>query len=178
MRTYKSYAAFRLPLIVTALLLAVACTNEQSTENEDVKVGAQVEVTRTEVPSEAGVEKYVARLDIDGMGCAMACGSKISSALAALEGVNHTGIDFIGAGEKNAAIVEFDASKISEQELIETVNALSGGGHYAVKAVQVVHHTAGASAVEGKDEKVSNFNPNPKLKYAFPNIFSVFSRLF
>jgi copper chaperone CopZ len=109
----------------------------------------------------------------------MACGSKISGALAQLEGVGKTDVDFKGAGENNSVVVEYDANSVSETKMIDAVNNLKGG-HYEVKSVSVTHHQASdaapAAGKEKKKEKISTIAP--KLQYELPNIFSVFSRLF
>lgn len=162
------------------IMVFAACSGNQTPDKSSEATKGQVTVEKTVIPAANGEEKYVATLQIDGMGCAMACGSKISGTLAGLDGVNHTDIDFIGAGEANTAIVSFDASVVTESEMIRAVNEMKGG-HYEVKHVQVVHYTgtpqgSKTQKQEADEEKVSILSP--KLEYTLPNIFSVFSRLF
>lgn len=167
-------------LFAGAVLTMSGCTpQEAETAQTEKSEQSGVQILRTTVESATGAEKYTATLAVEGMGCAMACGSKISGALAGLDGVVKTDVDFQGAGEQNSVIVEYDASKVSESSMIDAVNGLKGG-HYEVKSVAVTHHKASgetpASADENKKDKVSSITP--KLQYELPNIFSVFSRLF
>lgn len=168
----------RLFIAALAGMAFYACS--QGPVEESVESSSEVQVLRTEMTSETGGERYVATLAIDGMGCAMACGSKISTALAGLDGVVNTDINFIGAGEANSAIVEFDAAQVSEKEMINIVNNLSGG-HYEVKNVEIIHYAPASAgqmdADSEKKEKMSSFPPS-ELDYKLPNIFSVFTRLF
>lgn len=171
-------------LMVWAVLSAFfwSSCSQQANEGDGTlqEAASQATIDTSVLPSQDGKERYIATLQIEGMGCAMACGSKISGALAGLNGVHETEIDFVGAGETNSAIVSFDASVISEAEMVRAVNEMKGG-HYEVKHVQIVHYTpaelndtipTGAS----DEDKVSLFAP--KLDYKLPNIFSVFSQLF
>lgn len=163
--------------IVFAFL--VGCTQSDQAEESKPDEVLGVSIEHVELPAVDGVERYVATLAIDGMGCAMACGSKISGTLAGLEGISKTDINFIGAGESNSAIVEFDVAQIDEEGMIEAVNNMKGG-HYEVKKVVVVHYKPAASEATDKQpeevEKVSMTKPS--FSYELPNIFSVFSRLF
>jgi len=165
---------------IGVLLIMGGCTQQGAEVSKtELSENAEVQVLKTTVASDTGREKYTATLAIDGMGCAMACGSKISGALAGLEGVVKTDVDFKGAGERNNVIVEFDASKISESKMIETVNGLKGG-HYEVKSVAVTHHkvTGDKPEADQVEEKDKMSAVTSKLQYELPNIFSVFSRLF
>lgn len=169
-----------LALMCSSVLVWVSCTQSANDADSNGSQPAQATVEKTVMPSEDGAERYIATLHIDGMGCAMACGTKISGALAGLDGVQKAEIDFVGAGEVNSAVVSFDASVVTEAEMIRAVNDLKGG-HYEVKHVNVVHFTPAAvkDATQEdtpENEKVSVFSP--KLDYTLPNIFSVFSRLF
>jgi len=153
------------------LLLLGACTGTD--QAAEVKNNSEVNVTFTEVTGPS--EKYLANIAIDGMACEMMCGSKIAGELNGLEGVRNTEIDFKGEGEVNFAVVEFDANTVSEQEMIQTVQAIANG-HYKVNAVEVQHVVAGPKSETEDEEKVSAYEPH--LQYRLPNIFSVFTRLF
>lgn len=168
--------------LFAVLLFVAGCS--QSPESESAQseaVGEQVvPINRTTVISETGEKKVTATLAVDGMGCAMACGSKISGALAALDGVHNPDVDFIGAGEANSVTVEFDGAKVTEEEMIKAVNGLKGG-HYVVKSVTVTEYTgnpADAAAEKNKAQKDKLSTVAPKLRYELPDIFGVFSRLF
>lgn len=175
-------ALFNIPAIafISATMAIGGCTpQEAETVERNISEQTDVQILRTTVETTTGAEKFTATLAVDGMGCAMACGSKISGALAGLDGVVKTDIDFKGAGESNSVIVEYDAGKVSEISMIDAVNGLKGG-HYEVRSVAVTHHKpAGdtpAASEDSKKQKVSAIAP--KLQYEIPNIFSVFSRLF
>lgn len=159
-------------LFMVSVIFLGACTGTDQTS--DAEINSDVKVTFTE---ESGTsEKYMANIAIDGMACEMMCGSKIAGELNGLNGVKNTEIDFKGEGEVNFAVVEFDANTVSEQEMIEAVQAIANG-HYKVNAVEVKHVVAGAETEdEVEEEKVSALKPT--LQYQLPNIFSVFTRLF
>lgn len=158
-------------LFIFSLIVFGACT--ETNETSEVSVNPDVKVTFTE---EAGpTEKYLANIAIDGMACEMMCGSKIAGELNGLEGVKNTDIEFKGEGEVNFALVEFDANTVSEQEMIEAVQAIANG-HYKVNSVEVKHVTGGAQVEEEVEEEVSAVKPG--IQYQLPNIFSVFTRLF
>jgi copper chaperone CopZ len=159
------------PLFMVSLVILGACSGTDQVQ--DVKTNSDVNVSFTE---ESGpTEKYLANIAIDGMACEMMCGSKIAGELNGLEGVKNTDIDFKGEGEENYAIVEFDANTVSEQEMIEAVQAIANG-HYKVNSVEVKHVVAGTQSEQEEEEKVSVYKP--ELEYQLPNIFSVFTRLF
>lgn len=157
-------------LFMVALFALGACTGTD--ENRNAESNSDVKVTFTE---EAGTsEKYMANIAIDGMACEMMCGSKIAGELNGLNGVKNTEIDFKGEGEVNFALVEFDANTVSEQEMIDAVQAIANG-HYKVNAVEV-KHVVEATESQEEEDKVGSLKPT--LQYQLPNIFSVFTRLF
>ncbi|HKK40677.1 MAG TPA: hypothetical protein VJ949_14745 [Cryomorphaceae bacterium] len=158
-------------LFVVSLVVLGACSGTD--EASEAEANPTVNVTFTE---ETGpTEKYLAKIAVDGMACEMMCGSKIAGELNGLNGVKNTDIEFIGEGEENFAVVEFDANTVSEQEMIKAVQAIANG-HYKVNSVEVKHVVAGPETEEKDEEKVSSYKP--ELQYQLPNIFSVFSRLF
>jgi len=167
-RSIKSYKNLAVLTAATLVLFMSGCST--STDSNTV-VENEAEVTFVE--ETADMEKYVASLSIDGMACEMACGSKISGTLADLTGVKNTSIEFNGAEEDNFAVVEFDASQISEKEMISAVEGLNNG-HYSVKAVKITHFKKNEK--ELKEDKVGSVNQS--FDYDLPNFFSVFSRLF
>ncbi len=161
-----------LPILV--VLLVAACTAPQA---DEATAANSPLIIRTEQVA-SGPERYVATLAIEGMGCEMMCGTKIAGALNGLDGVLTTDIDFKGEGELSNAVVEFDATTVNEQQMIEVVTALASG-HYKVKAVEVVHFKPDANSKgseEENDEK--GISLKPSLGYRLPNIFSVFRFLF
>ncbi len=164
------------------LLFNQGCSQPQEADAVQSEAAGErlVPIDRATVFSESGEKKTTATLAVGGMGCAMACGSKISSALAALDGVDNPDVSFIGAGEDNSVTVEFDASKVTEEEMINAVNGMKGG-HYEVKRVMVTEYMSKSepSDAEGGEVKKDKIGAiTPKLRYELPDIFGVFSRLF
>lgn len=156
-------------LFAMAVLIMVACaetsSDEKSSEKSDVPV--------TFVKESGETEGYVANIAIEGMGCEMMCGSKISGELNQLAGVKNISIDFKGAGETNYAVVEYDATTVSEQEMIKTVNSIADG-HYKVNAVEVKQIVKSEEPESDNDDSAYQ----PSISYELPNVFSVFTALF
>ncbi|MBL7954252.1 MAG: heavy-metal-associated domain-containing protein [Flavobacteriales bacterium] len=106
----------------------------------------------------------IADISIDGMSCEMMCGSSIKKALAALPGVNSTEIKFIEGDVSDHAVVNYDAAKISDAEMIDAIQSLYDG-QYKVVAVKITKQVpaAGGEATSGKSEEetkpVSVLNP-------------------
>lgn len=180
----KNNRLFKTLIAAAVAVFMIACSS-QSNETEEMAAEAPTDVTVSyiEKVSDDG-EKYSASLSIDGMACEMMCGSKISTALAGVEGVNNAEIEFNGIEEDNFAVVEFDKSQVSEQKLIDAVQALANG-HYKVKSVEVTHYTASdGSKIETETEEVELEETEavgmvkPELEYQLPNVFSALVRLF
>lgn len=83
-------------------------------------------------------EMTVARLEVDGMMCEVACGSKIRKELLELGGVANADIDFDADREQNFAEVEFDPRQLTPEDLIRQIQAIADG-IYQVKQVEVTH---------------------------------------
>lgn len=161
-------------MVFAALLVSYSCS--QRTEEQATRAAGVPEIVRTEMTI-AGPEKYVATLQIEGMGCEMMCGTKISGTLNGLSGVNSTEIDFKGEGQLSSAIVDFDLSMVSEAQMIEAIGSLSNG-HYKVVKVNVVHYLSDSNS-KGSTEEVDKkgISLKPDLGYRLPNIFGIFRLL-
>ncbi len=159
-------------LFIAGLFFLVACGGSEQT-SEDV-ASSDVEVVFTQESSDS--ERYVANIAIEGMACEMMCGSKIAGTLNELDGVSQTNIEFEGEGKTNYALVEFDATTVSEQEMIKAVESIADG-IYSVNKVEVKHYTVSEEST-GEDEEESGSAYEPEIQYHLPNIFSVFTRLF
>ncbi len=161
---------FKLKMLAAsfATILLAGCSALPSEENETAD---GLEIVRTEQLA-PGPERYVATLAIEGMGCEMACGTKIAGVLSGLNGVVSTDIDFKGEGELSNAIVEFDAATLTEKQMIDAVSGLADG-HYKVKSVSVVHYKPDANT-KGSSEDKESLSLRSSLGYKLPNIFSVF----
>jgi copper chaperone CopZ len=178
----KNNRLFKTTVAIAVAVFMVACGGQSNQKDEAAsEAPSDVTVSYIEKVSDDG-EKYSASLAIDGMACEMMCGSKISSALAGVEGVSNAEIEFNGAEEDNYAVVEFDGSQVSEQKMIEAVQALANG-HYKVKSVEVTHFMApdgsnvNSDIEEEEDAEVVGM-VKPKLEYQLPNVFSALARLF
>lgn len=124
-------------IAIVTLMLSTGCQSSDSQEaGNTAAVQPVVNVVETDGP-----EKAVARLAIEGMGCEMACGGAIKKALGNLDGVVITEIDFDSEKETDYAIVEFDDTKVSGEQMVETVSGLRKG-QYNVSAVTIEKHVA------------------------------------
>ncbi len=93
---------------------------------------------------EAGASEHsVAKLEIEGMMCAVACGSKIQKELLELDGVANAHIDFDAERDLNFVEVEFSMDLVSPQDMATKVNEIAGG-IYHVNGVDVVHYALAA----------------------------------
>lgn len=170
MKSIKSILYVSLLIGGFSLFSSCASNTEPATEQVD----ENTKITYTDAVADDG-ERYVASLAIEGMSCQMMCGGKIAKTLTALNGVSDTEIEFTEIGEESFANVEYDASVISEKEMIDAVNAIADG-IYKVKAVKVTHYKV-AAAKKSKEEKQAN-SFNPEVRYKLPNVFSVLARIF
>lgn len=162
--------------ISSALFLIVSCQSQNTETVPEDKVTPTFTVVQT---SEA--KKTVASLEIEGMGCAMACGSAINKAISGLDGVLATEIDFDAARDSDFAIVEFDESKVSAEQMMEAVNTLRKG-HYKVSAVTIEQHVPaanGSSAVEESStggEASKTKGQIDTRSFTLPNILDILNR--
>lgn len=106
--------------------------------------GSAEEVKVVERHEAGAAERSVARLEIEGMMCEVACGGKISKELIEVPGVAHAQIDFDAARDVNFAEVEFDPKRVNPEDLASTVSSIAGGKLYAVKTVDVTHFAEAA----------------------------------
>ena len=95
--------------------------NERDSENEAAAEVAVNYVANTEV-----------EMEIEGMMCSMGCKGAIEKELNHTQGVAECVVDF----ENGTALVKYDDSFISQQELIETVNQVNDGAYQAVLATE------------------------------------------
>lgn len=100
-----------------------------------------------------GAAGAVADISIEGMSCEMMCGGSIKKALAQLPGVNSTEIRFIEGEENDHAVVDYDATKVSDEEMIEAIQSLHDG-QYKVVSVHITKRVPGAGAVSTSARKV------------------------
>lgn len=115
--------------------LAVACSHAPE---------AEVKTTTHEVAISEGTPVTFADLTINGMTCEMGCGGTIKSALTHLTGVTATEIKFFEGDTLDHAIVTYDPAKVTDAELVKTVQALNDG-QYKVQAVDITKQVRTAS---------------------------------
>ncbi len=162
--------------IASAFFLVVSCQTQNTETVSEEKVTPTITVVQS-----AESKKTVASLEIEGMGCAMACGSAINKALSDLDGVLATEIDFDADRDSDFAIVEFDENKVSADQMMETVNALRKG-HYKVSAVTIEQHvpaTNGASSTEepkSGGEAAKSKGQIDTRSFTLPNVLDILNR--
>lgn len=128
-----------LPLLATLLF---ACSGNVP-EPEVSSASATIQRTVEEVVgTTAGT---FADLSIEGMSCEMMCGGSIKKALAKLPGVNSTEIEFVEGDEHDHAVVNYDATKVSDKEMIDAIQGLYDG-QYKVVAVKITKQVPAAGA--------------------------------
>lgn len=165
-------------LSMTAAMFLISCESEnQNTAADTQPVNTVVKTVSTEGPA-----KNVATLSIEGMGCEMACGSAIKKALSGLDGVIATEIHFDADNETDFAVVEFDDTKVSGDQMVAAVSELRKG-LYSVTEVNIEKHVssaAGGEKVEGegkRNEQQTKNQPQMELRsFNFPNVLDVLNR--
>lgn len=171
MKNIKSI--LNLSLVIAMFGFIASCGNTETAETAAVE--SDVKVTRTEAVAD-GSEKYIATLSIEGMSCEMMCGGKIASTLEKLDGVKKVDIEFTDMDEESFALVEYDSSVITENEMVAGVHGIADG-IYQVKSVNITHYKLADNAVKTEEKtKVSSFDP--QIRYRLPNIFSTLVRVF
>jgi Cu+-exporting ATPase len=114
-------------LLLIPLLIILAFTScKNRVENESLNNNNSVE---SEKLAEMDVRKI--GLNIEGMTCEIGCARTIQSKLSKTEGVKFAEINF----EKKNGIVEYDANKVSEKEIVNVVEQIAGGDLYEVTDV-------------------------------------------
>lgn len=170
------------PLATVFFMASCDATTEEQAETSTTtttttEVESVVNVIETEGPT-----KVVAHLAIEGMGCAMACGGAIKKALGNMDGVVTAEIDFDGDKETNFAIVEYDESKVSGEQMIEAVSALRKG-QYTVSGLTIEKHVKAGqpgaqdlSPSSGKDAATPKDANIQMRSIALPNLFDILNR--
>lgn len=113
-------------------------------------------VQRTEVVETitAGEPMTLADLEITGMSCAMMCGGSIKKALASLDGVLDTRIEFNEGDEADHAVVAYDPARVNDGKLVDAVQSLYDG-QYKVVAVRITKQVKQAGAAGDQPEEVT-----------------------
>ena len=98
-----------------------------SCEKKVDKVSVEVKNNeKYELSADADLKKV--SLNIEGMTCEIGCARMIQSKLSKTEGVKFAKVNF----EKKNGIVEYDANKVSEKQIVSAVEQIAGGDLYKV----------------------------------------------
>jgi len=129
-------------IAMLVFLLGVSLT---SCNAEEKQSEASTDLIQNAVPiamfKSVGDEvKSVASVDIEGMMCSHACGGKITKELLKLQGAKDVEIAFSETQLIDQAIVEFDPSKLSAEEMIACIHKIADGKLYTVKSVTVTEY--------------------------------------
>jgi copper chaperone CopZ len=163
-----------LPLLTATL---ISCASEAPEPMQQAPAQA-IERVVEEVAISGKVLTTFADLSITGMSCEMMCGGSIKKALAKLPGVNSTEIKFVEGEENDHAIVDYDATKVTDEQLIGAIQDLYDG-QYKVVAVKITKQipaagTAATDAAKAKEDGVSVLNP---AAVVIPGILAVLSQV-
>jgi mercuric ion binding protein len=104
-------------VVFAALVALVSCTNQ---EPEVIEIPTTKEVVAPVVANASS------KMFVSGMTCVMGCKGAIEKKLNATEGVASFAITF----EDSTAVVSFDSTMISQEEILATVDGVAGGGLY------------------------------------------------
>ena len=119
-----------------------------------------------------------ADLSIEGMSCEMMCGGSIKKALAKLPGVISTEIKFVEGDETDHAVVQFDAAKVSDAEMIDAIQGLYDG-QYKVVAVKITKQVpaVGGATTKGKAEESLSVSVIDPTAVVVPGILALLSHV-
>ncbi len=90
-------------------------------------------VEKQEAPKEVTVAKMkTVNLNISGMTCHIGCAKTIQSKLSRKKGVTSAKVVF----KDSLATIQYDANKVSSEELITFIDGIAGGDFYKASEVQ------------------------------------------
>jgi len=107
-------------VLLVFTLLSVSC--DKKFENQEKKS----QLTPVEDQTTENLQKI--SLEIKGMTCEIGCARTIQSKLSKKEGVKSAKVSF----EDKKGVVEFDANKITESQIVAVINKIAGGDVYKV----------------------------------------------
>lgn len=155
-------------------LIALACTHTPEPVTNAVS-GIVRSVSEEVITS--GTPVTFADLKIDGMSCEMMCGSAIKQALAGLPGVEKTTIQFHEGEDADHAIVTYDESKITDEQMIEAVQQLHGGS-YKVLAVSITKQVKGETPASGQPAEKESAQVSASLpEVIIPGLLELLSQI-
>jgi Cu+-exporting ATPase len=107
-------------VLLGLVLFSVSCN--EKTEKQEIKS----ELALVEDQTTENLQKI--SLEIEGMTCEIGCARTIESKLSKKKGVKSAKVSF----EDEKGVIEFDANKITESQVVEVVNKIADGGVYKV----------------------------------------------
>ena len=123
MNTIKNLA-----FVALITLTTISCKKEITTET--ATTDTKEEATNSNKTIAANPK--TASFEIEGMTCAIGCASLIEGKLNKLDGVTEAKVDF----ETKTATVVYDADKLNQEKLTQTVEAAAGGDTYKVSKIK------------------------------------------
>ncbi|TBX71006.1 heavy-metal-associated domain-containing protein [Flavobacterium silvisoli] len=114
--------------LASTLLLSCKDTASKPTTADGNETSTTVE---KKVPAVA-VKPETASFKIEGMTCAIGCAKTIEKKLAKMDGVQKATVDF----DKKEATVDFDASVLTPEKLVQAVESTGDGATYKVSNVK------------------------------------------
>lgn len=115
-------------LLIVSLSLFISCKDSADKANaESTEENSSVITDASQ--KEADMRKVA--LNIEGMTCEIGCARTIQSKLSKKEGIASAEVNF----EAKRGIVEYDANKISEKEIVATVENIAGGDLYKITEI-------------------------------------------
>ncbi len=115
----------KLVTLLCVVFVFVSCEKKAENKSIDTKT-----IDKKELSADADLKKVA--LDIEGMTCEIGCARTIQSKLSKTEGVKFAEVNF----EKKKGVVEFDANKISEKQIVAVVEQIAGGDLYKVADIK------------------------------------------
>jgi len=111
----------KLSTFVFSILVFISCEKKVDKVSVEAKNNEKYELS-----ADADLKKV--SLNIEGMTCEIGCARMIQSKLSKTEGVKFAKVNF----EKKNGIVEYDANKVSEKQIVSAVEQIAGGDLYKV----------------------------------------------
>ncbi|MCF6347258.1 MAG: cation transporter [Flavobacteriaceae bacterium] len=115
----------KLVTLLCVILLLASCEKKDEEKSDEAKVTEKKELSAT-----TDLKKVA--LNIEGMTCEIGCARTIQSKLSKIEGIKFAEVNF----EKKKGIVEYDANKVSEKEIVAVVEKIAGGDLYKVSDIK------------------------------------------
>ncbi len=161
----------------TLLLIATLAACAEAPSPATATTADDAARTVNEVTIASGTPVTMADLSIDGMTCAMGCGSTIKSALAKLPGVSGTEVNFTEAGKTNHVVVTYDPAQVNDADMVKAVQAIHNGD-YKVVSVGITKQVLKQGASDAPAEGSEGAQVNASLEsVALPSIVALLQRL-